>query len=130
MNETEIKQIVEQAIAPLKTEIADLKAQLAPLVAVIPKPQEVPVPVKEAQAILSTIPEATMKALKVVKVGFDPKMVWFQLVCECGSRISVKKQANDFRIRVRDQGGKFLTQATPSFNGLNATLAALAGPTP
>lgn len=138
MNETEMKQIIEQAVAravaPLLTEIADLKTnvlalktELAPLLAAF-KPQEVPGPVKEAQAILSTIPEATIKALKVVKVGFDPKMVWFQLFCETGLRISVKKQANEFRIRVRHQGGKLLKETTPSFNGLNATLAALAGP--
>jgi len=29
----ELKQIVEQAVAPLKAEIAELKAQLAPLLA-------------------------------------------------------------------------------------------------
>jgi len=125
MSETEIKQIVEQAIAPLKTEIADLKAQVAPLVAMA-KAMEPPATVKEAQAILSTIPEATAKALKVVKVGFDPKMVWFQLIRDDGTRISVKKRQNDFRIRVRDQVGKLLKEATPSFNGLNATLKSLA----
>ena len=127
-----MKAAVEAAIAPLKQEIEALKAQLAALtpLAEMAKAMEPPATVKEAQAILKTIPEATAKALKVVKVGFDPKMVWFQLVREDGTRVSVKKQENDFRIRLRDQEGQLLKQANPSFNGLNAALAALAGPMP
>ena len=122
---------MEAATAPLKQEIEALKAQLAALapLAQMAKTMEPPATVKEAQAILKTIPAATAKALKVVKVGFDPKMVWFQLIREDGTRISVKRQQNDFRVRVRDQGGQFLKEVTPSFNGLNATLAAIAGST-
>jgi hypothetical protein len=87
---------------------------------------EPPATVKEAQAILSTIPAATAKALKVVKVGFDPNIVWFQLVREDGIRISVKKQQNAFRVRVRDQAGALLQEVNAPYNGLNAVLMALA----
>lgn len=124
----QIKAAVEAAVAPLKQDIETLKAQLAALapLAQMTKAMEPPVPVKEAQAILNEIPKETAKALKVVKVGFDPKMVWFQLVRENGTRISVKKQENDFRIRVRDQAGALLKEANPPFNALNAALNSLA----
>ena len=124
MNE-EIKQIVEQAIAPLKTEIAELKAQLAPLLAIIPKPQELPTPVKEAQQILKSIPVDVMKTLKIVNAGFDPKMVWFQLLRENGSTISIKKNGTDFRVRVR-QNGELMKEMTPPLNGLVGVLKSLA----
>ena len=120
-----IKAAVEAATAPLKAEIDELKAQLAAL-APLAKALEPPPTVKEAQAILSTIPATTAKALKVVKVGFDPKMVWFQLVRADGTRISVKKQSNDFRIRVRNQSGELVHEVTAPYNGLNTTLLALA----
>jgi hypothetical protein len=103
MNE-KIKAAVDAATAPLKAEIDDLKAKLASL-APLAKATELPPTVKEAHAIFSAIPEATVKALKVVKVGFDPEMVWFQMVREDGTRISVKKQENDVRVRVRDRAG-------------------------
>lgn len=118
---------VQQAIAPLQQDIKTLKTQLAalaPLVAMA-KVMEPPAPVKEAHAILSAIPEETQKALRIVSVGFDPKIVWFQLVRENGTRVSVKKQENDFRVRVQDLGGVLLKEANPSFNGLNAALALL-----
>jgi hypothetical protein len=86
---------------------------------------EPPPTVKEAHAILSTIPAATAKALKVVKVGFDPKMVWFQLVREDGTRISVKKQQNDLRVRVRNQSGALVHEVNAPYNALNKTLMAL-----
>jgi hypothetical protein len=119
---------VTQAIVLLKKDIEATKAQLAALapLAAMAKAMEPPAPVKEAHAILSAIPEETKKALKIVSLGFDPKVVWFQLVRENGLRISVKKQENDFRVRDRDQSGALLKEATPSFNGLSSALAALA----
>jgi hypothetical protein len=125
MNE-EIAAVVEKAIAPLKQDIADLKAQLAPLLAMVPKPQELPAPVKEAQEVLKTIQKETLAALKVVKVGIDGAMPWFVLVREDGSRISIKKNQFDLRLRVRDQGGVLLKELTPSLNGLVASLNSLA----
>ena len=103
MHMNKIDTAVQQAIAPLQQDIKTLKTQLAalaPLVAMA-KVMEPPAPVKEAHAILSAIPEETQKALRIVSVGFDPKIVWFQLVRENGTRVSVKKQENDFRVRVR-----------------------------
>jgi hypothetical protein len=126
MNEAAIKQIVEQAIAPLQTEIAGLKAQLAPLIAMVPKPQELPAPVKEAQEVLKTIPQETLAALKVVNVGFDGAKPWFVLLRQDGSRISIKKNQFDFRLRVRDQTGALVKEMTPSLNGLVPTLNGLA----
>ena len=123
--EDDIDEIIEQAISPLKQDIEILKAQVAAL-APLAKAMEPPATVKEAQAILSTIPAATAKALKVVKVGFDPKMVWFQLVREDGICISVKKQQTGFRVRVRDQAGALLQEVNTPYNGLNAVLMALA----
>jgi hypothetical protein len=125
MNEADVKQIVAQAIAPLKAEIVGLKAQLAPLVATIPKSQQLPAPVKEAQEVLKAIPQETLVALKVVNVGFDGAMPWFVLVREDGTRISIKKNQFDFRLRVRDQSGALLKELTPSLNGLAASLKSL-----
>ena len=125
MNE-EIKAAVEEAIAPLKQDIETLKAQLAPLLAMVPKPKELPAPVKEAQEVLKTIPKETLAALKVVNVGFDGVMPWFVLVREDGSRISIKKNQFDFRLRVRHQGGALLKELTPCLNGLVASLNSLA----
>lgn len=125
MNE-EIKQTVEQAIAPLKIEIAELKAQLAPLLALIPKAQQVPAPVKEAQEILNTIPKEILAELKVVNINFDGNMCWFNLVRQDGTTISIKKQEVDFRLRLRDQQGALLKEMTPSLNGLVASLKSLA----
>ena len=125
MKEAEIKKIVEQAIEPLKTELAGLKAQLAPLLAMVPKPQQLPAPVKEAQEILKTIPQETLAALKVVNVGFDGSQPWFVLVRQDGSRISIKKKEFDFRLRVRDHNGALLKEMTPSINGLVASLKSL-----
>jgi hypothetical protein len=126
MKEAEIKKIVEQAIEPLKTQIADLEAQFAPLLAMVPKPQQLPAPVKEAQEVLKTIPQETLAALKVVNVGFDETQPCFVLVRADGSRISIKKNQFDFRLRVRDQNGALLKEMTPSINGLVSTLKSLA----
>ena len=125
MREQQIKQIVEEAIAPLKTEIAELKAQLKPLLAMIPKQQQLPASVQEAQQILKSIPTEVLQALHVVNAGFDPKMVWFQLVRADGSTISVKKNPFDFRVRVR-QNGELVKELTPSLNGLVGVLKSLA----
>ena len=124
----QIKPAVEEAVAPLKQEIEALKVQLAALapLAKLAKATEPPAAVKEAHAILSAIPEATVKALNVVDVGFDPKSVWFKLVRTDGTTVSVKKADTTFRIRHRDQAGKLLKELRPPFNGLNAALEALA----
>ena len=124
MNE-EIKQIVEEAIAPLKTEIAELKAQLGQLLAMIPKQQALPPSVQEAQQILKSIPTEVLQALQVVNAGFDPKMVWFQLVRADGSTLSVTRNSYDFRVRVR-QNGQLVKELTPSLNGLVGVLKSLA----
>ena len=126
MKEAEIKKFVQQALEPIKTEIADLKAQLAPLVAMIPKPQDLPPPVKAAQEVLKTIPQETLAALAVVKVGFDGTKCWFSLVRQDGTSISIRKREVDFRVRLRDQNGALLKELTTSMNGLVATLNSLA----
>ena len=125
MNE-EIKAAVEEAIAPLKQDIEALKAQLAPLVAMVPKPKKLPASIKEAQEVLKGLPKETFDALKVVNVQFDAKAPWFALVRADGTIISVKKTATDFRVRHRDQTGALLKELTPSFNGLATALKSLA----
>jgi hypothetical protein len=122
----DIKDTVEQAIEPLKKEIAELRAQLQPLLTLIPKPQEVPAQVKEAREILNTIPKETLAALNVIGCGFDPGKIWFQLICKDGRRISVKRTELAFRIRLRGQGGELLKELSPSFNGLANALKSLA----
>jgi hypothetical protein len=124
MNE-EIKTAVEEAIAPLKQDIKALKAQLAPLVAMIPKPSALPPSVKEAQEVLKTIPQGTLDVLKVVNIGFDATKCWFSLLRQNGTSISVKKQEVDFRVRVRDQNGALVKEIATSMNGLVATLNSL-----
>jgi len=121
----ELKQIVEQAVAPLKTEIAELKAQLVPLLAMVAKQQAMPESVAEAQQILKTIPADVLKALNVVNAGFDPNMVWFQLLRANGTTVSVKKNGADFRVRVREHG-KVVKELTPPLNGLVGALKTLA----
>jgi hypothetical protein len=124
MNE-EIAAVVEKAIAPLKQDIADLKAQLAPLLAMVPKPQEMPASVKEAQEVLKTIPKETLAALKVVNVGFDGTKNWFSIFRQNGTSISVRKREVDFRVRLRDQNGALVKEIATSMNGLVATLNSL-----
>jgi hypothetical protein len=121
----EIKAALDEAVLPLKQEIETLKAQLAAL-APLAKAMEPPAPVKEAQAIFSAIPEATVKALKVLQVEFDPKSVWFKMRRTDGTTVSVKKADTTFRVRSRDQAGRLLKELNPPFNGLNAALKALA----
>ena len=124
----EIKAAVKEAIAPLQQEIEALKAQFAALapLAKMAKATEPPAPVKEAQEVLKKIPQQILAALKVVNVAFDWKAPWMKLVRADGTTISVKKTDTAFRVRYRDQSGKLLKELTPSFNGLNAALAALA----
>ena len=122
----EIRQIVEQAITPLKTEIAGLKAQLAPLLAMVPKPQELPAPVKEAQEVLKTIPQGTLDALKLVNIGFDGTKCWFSIYRQDGTSVSIRKREFDFRVRIRDQKGALVKEIATSMNGLVATLNSLA----
>jgi hypothetical protein len=129
MNDIEIKEIqaiIEQAITPLKIEIATLHLKCQELHGRISKPQELPAPVKEAQTILKTIPSETLKALKVVGATFDPNMVWTQLVLADGRRVSIKRTETDFRVRVRDQAGILLKEANPAPNGLINVLNAIA----
>jgi hypothetical protein len=89
------------------------------------KSQEIPAPIKEAQAILKSIAGEVIQKLKVVSAGFDPKMVWFQLVREDGSTISVKRNPYDFRVRVR-QNGELVKELRPSLNALVGVLKSLA----
>jgi hypothetical protein len=126
--EDEIEAAVQDAIAPLKQEIKALKAQLAelaPLVQMAKAALEPPATVKEAQAILNAIPKEIVRALGIAQVGFDPKSVWFKLVRNDGTTISVKKAESGFRIRVRDQAGVLLKELNAPFNGLNAALKSL-----
>ena len=123
MNENQFKRIVEEAIAPLKTEIETLKAQLAPLLAMM-KPKTIPAAVLEAQQILKTIPAEVLQALQVTNVGFDPSMIWFKLLRANGSTISVKKNGTDFRVRVR-AGGKLAKELNSPLNGLVGALKKL-----
>src|ERR1035438_686387 len=103
---------LEQRIAALEEQV---KA-LAPLAHVAKAAMEPPDTIKEAHAILSAVPEATLKALGVVQVGFDPHMIWFKMLRGDGKTISVKKDKADFRIRVRDQAGALLKEVNPPCN--------------
>ena len=125
MNE-ELKKIVEEALRPLKNDLAQIKDELVALSALIPKPQELPAPVKEAQQILKAIPQETLAALKIVHVQFDGSQCWMSLTRQDGTSISVKKQEYDFRLRVRDQSGVLLKEIIASPNGLVGGLKSLA----
>jgi hypothetical protein len=121
---------VEQIISPLKTEITTLKeemlklrTELAPMLAALR--QELPSCIKEAQAILKSIPEDVLKELNVVNIGFDPKIVWMSLVRKDGTSVSIKKTEMAFRVRVRDQSGALLKELEPSPNGLIGALKSL-----
>ena len=123
----EIQAAVSEAVVPLKAEIEALKAQVAALaqIAQMAKPVELPPMVQEARAIFSSLPMETVKALGVVQVGFDPKMVWFRMRRQNGTTISVKKLEAEFRVRLRDKTGRLLKTLKPSFNGLNGALKSL-----
>jgi hypothetical protein len=125
-----INAAVEEAIAPLKQEIDNLKAQLealAPL-AEMAKAMEPPKQLVEAQAIVKTIPAEVSEALGIIGVRFDPKMAapWVMLCRKDGTTISVKKTEVDFRIRIRDQVGSLIKGLNVPFNGLVASLKSLA----
>lgn len=123
MNENQLTQIVQQAVAPLKAEVESLKVQLGLLLA-LAKPPTIPAAVQEAQHILKGIPADVLKSLQIVNAGFDPNMVWFKLLRANGSTISVKKNGTDFRVRVRE-GGKLVKELTPPLNGLAGALKKL-----
>lgn len=112
-------------IASLKDEITVIKAQLAELTLKQVKKEEPAHNATEAQAILSSISSEVGNQLNVVRISFDPAMVWFQLIREDGTRISVKKQGNGLRVRFRSQSGELIKELTPAFNGLNAALLSL-----
>jgi hypothetical protein len=117
----EVQAEIAKAIAPLQKQIDDLREQVAALA----KSMAPPPCVQEAQAVFNSIPRATVKALRVSQIAYDPKQVWFQLIRQSGIRISVRKQTNGFRLRVRDQSGTLLKEVRCALNGLNAALAAL-----
>jgi hypothetical protein len=125
MNE-ETKQIVEQAIAPLKTEIAELKVQLAPLLAMIPNPANVPPNIKAIKKVLEQIPKDVLTELKVTDVAFDPKQPWMRMKRSDGTTVSVKMAGETFRVRLRDQGDQLLKEISVPFNGLVNALNSLA----
>ena len=124
----ELKAVVEGAIAPLQQEIEILKAQVAALAppAKMAKQTELPAPVREALEVLNHIPQETLIALEVVKVGFDGTKCWMSLLRANGTSVSIKKTATAFRVRWRGHSGKLLKELNPSFNGLNAALQSLA----
>jgi hypothetical protein len=87
----------------------------------------VPKSLQLEQQILDGIPQDVKQALGAVAVISDPKPVWFQIVRGNGTRISVKRLENGFRIRVRDgEGGTILKEEIVHLNGLNNALKALA----
>jgi hypothetical protein len=118
----EVQAAIAEAVEPLQKQIEQLKVEMAALIKCIAPPPSM----QEAQFILSNIPRATMKALGVLQISYDQKLVWFQLVCQNGTRISVRKQSNGFRVRVRDKEGMLLRELKSPLNGLNAALASLA----
>ena len=86
-----------------------------------------PKTLQQEQQIIDGIPKDVKEALGAVAVIPDPKEIWFQIVRGNGTRISVKRLENGFRIRVRDgQGGTILKEEIVHLNGLNAALKALA----
>ena len=67
------------------------------------------------------------EALGAVAIIPDANSVWFQIVRDNGTRISVKRLENGFRIRARDQDGStILKEEIVHLNALNAALKALA----
>jgi hypothetical protein len=120
----EIEKIVEQAVAPLRNDIAQLKVQVALFLASAPGHQELPAPVKEPQELLKTIPQETSAALNAVSLQFAGKTCWFSLGRQDGNSISIKNREYGFRLRVRDHGGALLKELTPSASGLSPRSAA------
>ena len=126
MNETEVQNMINAALVPLKAQIEVLSMAVALLTKEQnPTAPEIPASVKQMQQLFAGVPSETMKALGAQAAILDPKMPWARIIRENGQSISIKL-GNDLRFRIRNESQELVKEFHAPLNALASTLAKLA----